>query len=125
MTSYVYLTYHPHTGEFYIGSRTPIGNHPYDDLAYFGSGNWIKEMLGKGASLRKLILKIFDRKIEASLLESTLIKRLGWSRDCRNAHGRSGLVDSCDCGKLSFWVGTLFPHEGYQSRVRVIERGAT
>ena len=85
---YVYISYKPDTGEFYIGKRKFEGEK---DSNYFGSGKWIKEELSKKSILVNEVLSYHSTLAELNSAERIYIKLHKLNPLCRNiARGGDG-----------------------------------
>lgn len=79
---YVYRTFEPSTGEFYIGKRSFDGDPRLDE--YRGSGRWVLEKLGAGATLVKEIVSEHMTSEEAFAAEYALQRKVENDPLCRN-----------------------------------------
>ena len=85
---YVYITYKPITGEFYIGKRKFQGEK---DTKYFGSGRWIKEELYKGSILINEVVSYHGSLAELNTAERECIGLHKLNVLCKNiARGGDG-----------------------------------
>jgi hypothetical protein len=85
---YVYITYKPTTGEFYIGKRKFERER---DTKYFGSGKWVREELSKGSVLVNEVLSYHNTLAELNTAEKDYIEMHKSNLLCRNiARGGDG-----------------------------------
>lgn len=91
---FLYKTIAPSTGEYYIGVHSTT--KPYSD-SYQGSGDWIKDCLGKGIHLITGILEFFPSAQEAYIKEATLVTWDGIWND--------PLLMNRICGGMGGWKG--------------------
>ncbi len=70
---YVYRTTNEENGLYYYGQSSIYGS-PQDHKTYFGSSDWVKEMLAIGVKLKKEILFTSSEYKKASNLEQHLIR---------------------------------------------------
>jgi hypothetical protein len=85
---YIYITYKPTTGEFYIGKRKFKGEK---DAKYFGSGKWVKEELSKGSTLINEVISYHGSLVELNTAEREYIELHKLNVLCKNiARGGDG-----------------------------------
>ena len=101
---YVYITYAPRTGDFYIGCRTCPDDIAISNDKYVGSGAWIKKVVANREVLRKEILKSFLNDLTgARRLERLIIEKIGWLERCKNVYWKPFRQLTCECGKDGFF----------------------
>lgn len=79
---YVYRTFEPSTGEFYIGKRSVDGDPRLDE--YRGSGKWVLDKLSKGATLVKEVVSEHMTSAEAIAAEQVLQRQVQHDPLCKN-----------------------------------------
>jgi len=130
-THFVYRTYHPDTGEYYIGKRSFNGDPEQD--SYRGSGRWVRDMQAKGAVLLREVLEEFETAEEAFAAEVRMFRQIDGDPLCKNdqlqqlsivrSKGKTVPLQSAKQSQISHEAvpnfrdsGTVFPSKQYQKR---------
>lgn len=90
--SYVYMTEHVQTGEFYIGSHACSSHRTPETDGYFGSGKWLKQAVKfkpcgtqkDYSKFKKHIIALCESRKSAYAMEDYLLRSMPFNPLCRN-----------------------------------------